>query len=92
MSTREIIEIIVAATMPLGLAAVMWHRISTGMGLGVRVIQLVGIVLGLPAIVLLGLEGVLEGQTVAALVAGVLGYLLSGISQFDADGERTKKQ
>ncbi len=92
MSTREIVEIIVAALMPLGLVAIMWHRIATGMGLGVRVIQLLGVVLGLPAIVVLGLENVLEGQTVAALIAGILGYLLSGISQFDTDGERNKKQ
>lgn len=69
----------------------MWHRIKTGMGLGVRVIQTIGVVVGLPAVVLLGLEGVIEGQTVAALIAGVLGYLLSSISQFDADGERGSK-
>jgi len=30
--------------------------------------------------------------TGGCLVAGVLGYLLSGISQFDAEGERGKKQ
>jgi len=85
VTTRDIVELLVAGTMPIGLAAIMWQRISTKTGIGVRVIQFVGVVLGLPAIILLGFEKVLEGQTVAALIAGVLGYLLSGISQYDSE-------
>ena len=44
MATKDIIEIIAVATMPIGLFAVMWHRIKMQRGLGARVIQFTAVV------------------------------------------------
>ncbi len=91
MSGKDAIEIILALTLPIGLWAFMWYRTKMEMGLGVRAIQFSGVIFGCPLIVILGLEGILDGQTLAALFGALFGYLLSGIANFDSKGEGGKK-
>jgi hypothetical protein len=91
MTGTEIIEIILALTVPVGLWALMWYRAKVDMGLGVRVIQFAGVIFGVPLIVVLGLERILDGQTLAALFGALFGYLLSGIANFDSKGDSAKK-
>jgi hypothetical protein len=91
MSGKDVIEIILALTVPIGLWALMWYRAKMEMGLGVRVIQFAGVIFGFPLIVILGLEKILDGQTLAALFGALFGYLLSGIANFDSKGDGSKK-
>lgn len=72
--------------MPL---AVLIHRSAakkadgSHFGSGVRVIQLIGAGTLLPSIVILALEGLIDGAAVAALVGAFVGYLFSNIADFD---------
>lgn len=50
-------------------------------GLGVRVIQLVGLFLLFPLVGILTLEGKLGGETAGALIGVAIGYSLSGIEK-----------
>lgn len=78
-----IAEIIVSSAVPITIAGMIWNRIATGKGLGVRAIQFLSVALGIPVIVLLGLEKVIDGAVVGTLLGGVFGYLLSNISNYD---------
>lgn len=83
MTTKEIIELIAASTMVIGLIAVMWHRIQTEMGLGARTTQFIAVVFIIPVILILALEGALEPQTTATLIGAMTGYLLSGVGGYE---------
>jgi hypothetical protein len=61
MNIKDIIEIIAASSLPIGILAIVWHRAKTGKGLGVRVIQIIGVILIIPGIVILSLEKILDG-------------------------------
>jgi hypothetical protein len=82
MKTSDIIELICAGLMVVGILGVMIHRFKTGMGLGARVIQFVAVVLIVPSIVILSLERVLTPETTATLFGAITGYLLSGIGEY----------
>lgn len=69
------------AIMMLGVIGIFVERARTKRGIGVRVIQFATVVLVLPTILILAIEGVLEPQTVGALVGAVIGYVLSGIGK-----------
>ena len=64
-----------------GIIGIFVERSRTKRGIGVRVIQLATVLLVLPVILILALEGVLENQTTAALLGTVVGYVLSGIGK-----------
>ncbi|KUZ24671.1 hypothetical protein WI32_33130 [Burkholderia ubonensis] len=83
MDAKGYIELIAAATIPLGFALVMWHRFVMKKMIGARVIQLVAVVMLIPVILILALERILDGATLGTLIGGIVGYLLSGISEFD---------
>ncbi|WP_322105503.1 hypothetical protein, partial [Paraburkholderia sp. J41] len=51
--------------------------------IGARVIQLAAVVMLIPVILILALEKILDGATPGTLIGGIVGYLLSGISEFD---------
>lgn len=51
--------------------------------IGARVIQLTCVAIIVPAIIILGLEGTIKGETVATLIGGLVGYALSGLGDFD---------
>lgn len=50
-------------------------------GVGVRIIQLVGLLLLVPLIGILALEGKLGGDTTSALLGVAIGYTLSGVEK-----------
>ncbi|MCX4151979.1 MULTISPECIES: hypothetical protein [Paraburkholderia] len=83
MDLRGYIELIAAATIPLGFGAVMAHRFVGKKSIGARVIQLTAVVMLIPVILILALEKILDGATLGTLIGGIVGYLLSGISEYD---------
>ncbi len=82
MKTSDIVELAAAGLMVIGLLAVFINRWKTGKGLGARVIQLLAVILVIPAILILALEKFLTAETVAALFGTLIGYLSSGIGRF----------
>ena len=87
MELRSFVEGVAILMMPLGLAAIMLHRYQTQKAIGARVIQLTVVVMLIPAIVVLGLERILEPATIGTLVGALTGYVLSGVGDYRA---RTK--
>jgi hypothetical protein len=83
------IEVILAATMLIVPLAVLIQRSiakkSDGahFGMGVRITQLIGVCNVLPALIILGMEGLLDGSAMAALGGALVGYLFSGLAEFD---------
>lgn len=52
-------------------------------GIGARSIQFICVILIIPCIIILSLEDILKGETVATIIGGLIGYVLSGISNYD---------
>ena len=84
MEVKHIIELALVAIMILGLIALFINRWQLKKGLGARIIQFTGVLLVVPLIGILALEGVLEAQTTGTVIGALLGYLLSGISNYDS--------
>lgn len=53
------------------------------MGIGARVIQFTCVILIIPTIIILGVEDILKGETIATIVGGLIGYVLSGVGNYD---------
>lgn len=85
MEVKQIIELALVAIMVLGLIALFINRWQLKKGLGARIIQFTGVLLVVPLIGILALEGVLEAQTTGTVIGALLGYLLSGISNYDSN-------
>ena len=81
MELKSILEVTAAAIMVVGVIGLFVERIWRKRGIGVRVIQLLTVILVLPVVLILALEGVLKGETVATLIGAVVGYILSGIGK-----------
>ena len=77
------LEIIIASTLPLTLVTVLLNRIITKKATGVRVIQFTAAAMIVPALLLLGLRHLLEGEAIAAILGGLVGYLFANIAKFD---------
>ena len=77
------IEIVSALTMPVGIIALVAHRIWNKLGMGVRSIQFLALIIIFPVILILALENKLEGSAIGALVGALLGYLFTNISKYD---------
>jgi len=75
------IEVAAGLVMIGGIAGILWERKKSGRGFGVRVIQMATVLLVMPIILILALEGVLENQTTATLIGTIIGYVLSGIGK-----------
>lgn len=82
---RLAIEIVACVVMLLGVLGVFIERVRAKRRVGVWVIQFLAVTLALPSILLLALEDVLSGQTTAALIGVIVGYILSGIGRNGAD-------
>jgi len=56
-------------------------------GLGVRTIQILTIVFIIPAIIILSLQDkpVITGETIAVILGTMIGYILSKVSNYDAN-------
>jgi len=49
-------------------------------GIGVRVIQLIAVLILVPTIAVLGFEGILTGEGIGTLMGAIVGYVLGGIT------------
>jgi hypothetical protein len=92
MSYTLWIEIIAALTMLLVSAGIMCNRClrdkNGGVkGIGVRVIQLMALSAILPVTLILALEKVLDGGSVATIIGTLVGYLFAHISNFDKQSD-----
>lgn len=56
-------------------------------GFGARIIQITCVALIIPTIVILSLENIIKGETVATIIGDLIGYVLSGISNYDNKSE-----
>jgi hypothetical protein len=77
------IEIVAALTMPVGIIAVVAHRIKQKIGMGVRSIQFLALTIIFPMVLILALENKLEDSAIGALIGALLGYLFSNIGKYD---------
>ena len=83
MNVREWIEIACALTILAVPVGVVIQRCIVAKGTGVRSIQFVAAATVIPAVLILGLEGLMDGNGLAALVGAFVGYLFSNIADFD---------
>ena len=91
MDAKFWIEVVAIATMPIAIVAIIVERIARDRGIGVRVIQFLGICLLLPLTIILAIEGILERSAVGALVGAIAGYLFANIGEYDKKrGQPTK--
>lgn len=74
---KGIVEILAALLMLIGLLAVVWHRVKQERGLTGISLQFVSVIFVFPTILILGLEGVIKGETAATLIGALAGYLFS---------------
>ncbi len=87
-TVKGIVELVAVAMWPLGFGAIIWQRLRSGKtGLGARVIQLCAVVMLVPAIVILGLEGIFDSATLGTLIGGLVGYVLSGVGQYQPSAD-----
>lgn len=56
-------------------------------GFGVRIIQLLAIVLLIPAIIILAVQEILQTETIATLFGAIIGYVLSGVGKDENRGK-----
>jgi hypothetical protein len=81
MDTRRIIEVLAAVAIPLAFLAVLIRAYLQPEGIGVRTVQLTTIGMVVPLILILGMENILEAQSIGTLIGGLIGYALSGVSR-----------
>jgi hypothetical protein len=87
MTTFDILQIVLAGTIPTAVLGVIATRLLSGKGVGVRSIQFMAVAAIVPGILLLAIRGLLEGEAVAAILGSTVGYLLSSIAKFDERGD-----
>lgn len=73
-TVRSVAAIGLLVVMLGGLVAVIAHRLITKMGFGHRFIQTIVVIEIIPGIFLLGVLGITQGETTAALVGAAMGY------------------
>lgn len=49
-------------------------------GIGVRMIQLIAVLILVPTVAILGFEGILNGEATGTLMGAIVGYALGGIT------------
>lgn len=91
-STKDIVDIVAIAMLPLSFAGFMWQRRSSGKAIDAAAVQFIAVVFLLPVIVVLALEKVLDGMTVGTLIGAFTGYLLAGARDGRADRDRGKDE
>lgn len=77
MEARHFIELAALAVVAIAVVAVVFQRVKVNKGIGIRAIQFVAIPSLLSVLVILGLENLLEKSTIAAILAGIAGYVFA---------------
>jgi len=82
--------------MLIGIVGTLYHRIRSELGIGNRAIQLVGICLVIPTVLILGLEDKISRENMGTVLGAIIGYVLSGIGSPDQNkpkrGTRQEKE
>ena len=81
MDRKALIEVFAGLVMILGLLGIFALRWRQERGIGRRAIQLATVILVVPVTLVLAIEGILNSQTVAAILGGIVGY---GVGQSGA--------
>lgn len=82
------VEVIAAITMPLTVIGYAVQRAARGGAIFSKTIQIVGVFLFLPAVLILGLEKDIPEAALGTLLGAVAGYLLSNIGKEADDAPR----
>lgn len=82
-TTIEWVQLISAATFPLALVVLLINRLHRKKSIGVRSIQFTAAAMVLPGVVILATGNFIEGETSAALIGALIGYLFANIGNFD---------
>ena len=88
MDTKQILEYIAGTIMLVGTLLIFYERIKNQKGIGVRIIQLIVVILLIPSVFILAMEGILNTETVAALFGAMIGYILSNLSDYKKQGDK----
>jgi hypothetical protein len=87
-TVKSIVELVAVAMWPVGIGAIFWQRWVSGKGgIGARIIQLAAVIMLFPAIIILGLEKILDGASLGTLIGGVVGYVLSGVGEYQPSSD-----
>jgi hypothetical protein len=81
MERKDLIEGAALAVMLIGTIGVVVSRVTTGKGIGYRVLQWLGIVILPPTVLILALEKILSGEITGALIAALVGFATSELSR-----------
>lgn len=68
--------------MAIAIVLVFAERLKSGRGLGARSIQVLAVVMIVPAILLLAIRGNIKGEAVASLIGALVGYVLAGVGDY----------
>ena len=91
MDTKSWIEIAAAVVLISGPILVIGDRLRSGKGIGARIIQLLAVLMVIPAILILALEGTIDGATAGTLFGTLIGFVLSDVGSFQnarSDGQQ----
>ncbi|KAF0200867.1 MAG: hypothetical protein FD170_3148 [Bacteroidetes bacterium] len=92
-STTATIELLMTIIMLAGLMVLIFHLYGNKKRIiSARIIQFACICLLIPTIVILSLEKILSGETTATLLAGIAGYILAGIKDYNAGVSKIIKE
>lgn len=71
----------------------MYKKSSTGKpsGIGARIIQFTCVTLIIPTLIILGIENILKGETIATIIGGLIGYVLSGVGNYEGPDNNNPK-
>lgn len=86
--TKSLVEIGMVLLMIIFMIALFINRQKQQKGIGERIIQFTCISLLIPCIIILGVEKILQGETIATLLGGLGGYVLSSLSQGGNDEKK----
>ncbi|MFQ5677469.1 MAG: hypothetical protein ACE5G1_16390 [bacterium] len=91
MDTAAVVAFAAIGIMFIGILGVFHNRSKRERGIGGRAIQAITVILTVPTILALAALEILRSDTVAALLGALIGYTLSGLSDFETEKTRRKK-
>lgn len=91
LDSKIYLEVFMATIMLVSLSGILYRTIKKDKGIGARVIQFTCVCFIIPTIIILATRDILKGETVATLIGGLVGYVLSGISNFDKTEPNSQK-
>lgn len=81
-SIKLFIEAIAGLMLPIVFFVIMWDRSKQQRGTGARTIQLLTVAQLFPLLVILGFEKIIEPSAIATLLGALVGYVLSGVGNY----------